>query len=462
MHLKQAGQKLDSDGMKSLSQEYWSLDPAEYENLRRLGSDATALHAAGVTNYPIHSERAAFARSGNSGTLPRESDMASGTDTQIDTMISHITDGQGVPAPEMGQGEDLKKDYKNMLKECAHRFAAQNSKFQTEVRDKLADLLSSHDHHNILQSRRRLREIVGAKWSHLPHTCPGMASMFSPQDVAPRSTSAPSSEAPVLRLAEGWRQRHVAVRDGDKAFVDPGVQRRPCHAAHHCICRGEGKIRHSIAQRLKACVTKVCLDEAIAEKFTEGRVAIEWVGSVAFEDAVAGASTEAKAEATQVTAFTHLSLLYQKPWRATLTSIIAANEAVEDELTNLPCIGNPLSAEHLSKCLPFWVQNHQGRVTCLTLYQHLLDFDLAKPLSCRFWELSSRSTPTSDLTTAHLHLLNHPGEVLWKGLADERAKVAAGKSVNARTVLEETSCKHSLRRSCLGWGKTMLQRRSQS
>ena len=437
--------------MQRLSQDYRALDATEHKKMQELGEHARQLHAEGLPNFPMHSRRA-MAKKGvatSSHTNSLMMDLSLEDRSQFMKMVFEGKSTQVPPLPQ--QGQTFQNQFQVLTRVFARDVADENSKAETEAQDKLQALLSSTAHEAILQDRRRLKEVRAARFGAMPHTCPALSCTFVLEQVVPQSWTSTHAnrqhDAPLSAnlLAEAWGSRHKGLRDDHAAFRDPGLQQKPCWANHFCQCVGRGKQIKTLFQRFRAFLTKLGEDEAVQNKLLEGKVVFVWVSSVKDGGAMhrdQNPSGETLDKDEVFYAFTHLSLLYQRPWRPTLTVVQAADSETNQRISRVFGRNLAITPANLSMWFRLKVEpSLDGMVDVTSLWEHLDQFDLNLGIDVSLLELSERQAPTQDLTVFSARLMPIECKELWRGHQLE-SRVPRGVGADAREILEVQHIKH--------------------
>ena len=442
VHCRSAGVRLTAEATKALAQEYWNLSPVEYEHFRTLGETATELHSQGRQNFPAHSARAQSARGmSKKGQSRRHQTLSSQECAHI---MEAIASGECTSLPPK-TAQSLSPD--KHFKDVASSFAATIAEAAPpkEHRKELQGLLCSNKAEPMLEQRKRLRDLLGAKWVPMPHTCEAVACKFAPDAIVPHTwlgQQGPMRESST-KLSESWQKYHRGIKGDPSSFRDPGLRRRPCLQNHFCQCRGKGLKLKIVHQRLRQWMGKLCEDEHISNLIMHGKAALYWVSVRQDAEAPSGAAAAADESGViprdQVEAycFTHISLLYLRPWRPTLTQLQVVDQASETKLLQAPSQRMP-TAEELSTWSHVKVEAHTDNTpVVVSIWRQLDMFHLMHSIEVRLWELSSRRTPAADVSTISVKLVEAPGTVLWKGEAREQE---GRRPLDPRAILEDRGC----------------------
>ena len=443
VHLQSKGAKLNAEAMRALSEEYWSLDDTEHKKLKLLGEDARSLHAQGLPNYPMYSRRAKAAKgiAASSDSRPLL-DLSQGDRSHFMKQIFH---GQSTQFPLLTQEHDFQKRFQVLVRALAGDLNEEIAREEAEAQAKLQGLLAGTSTEEILRDRKRLKEIRGAKFVAMPHSCPALSCVFSPEQVVPESwtsTHAGQNASPNT-LSEAWGLRHRGLVDDETAFPAVPVRPKVCFANHFCQCRGRGRQIRVVFQRFKEVVAKLCADDVMQAKFMEGRMVLLWASSAqsldceeSKDDKKTSAGGAPKRDDVCY-ALTHLSLLYLRPWRPTLTAISATNDETRKSIEQAIRSDLAQTPENLGRWLKLKVDSNEGMVDVISIWEHLDQFDLEDSLQVSFWELSQRHTPTSDLTVFSACMVPLSGQTLWQGNQVEGHVLPRGGAADARQILEE-------------------------
>ena len=216
--------------------------------------------------------------------------------------------------------------------------------------------------------------------------------------------------------------------------------RKPCLANSFCQCKGRGLQIKVLFQRFQACLRKLGEDGALQAKLLEGRVVLVWVSggkNSANEGEQDPSSREPVSEDDVFYTLTHLSLLYLRPWRPTLTAVQAADNETIKCISRAFGRNSVLSPANLSMWFRLKVESSlDGMVDVISIWEHLNQFDLELGLAVSFLELSERQTPTNDLTVFSAKIIPIECKVLWRGLEVE-GRMPRAVAASAREILEE-------------------------
>ena len=365
-----------------MSDEYWSLSEEKFEELKVLGRTAKELRSSGMAAFPVHSRRQHRNRgrgewAGEDVLPPRW--LPSSNERSV--MVGSIVSGEAVQLPHPDEDKPVLFDTQWKILEDA--FAKDIVKVRRENEAKLKghyrEIIDAKLQDRVLQNRQRLRGVTSANWVGFPHTCPAVAGLFDPIAVLPAQWGGRHKEwEPATTLAQAWRERHQSVKDTPAAHTDPGVVRKPCYEAHYCHCHGRGRIIKLLHTRLRRYMLQQCQDPAVQSSLTSGHVVIYWRCKTISERSVAndGASSSDQLPCGGVTHhFTHVALMYLRPWRPTL---VVMNPVQVAELERIPDAESQLTAEHLSHRHHLQAASTEGALRVTSVWQWLHSLNLAQ------------------------------------------------------------------------------------
>ena len=444
VHCRLAGSRLDGRKAQQLSQGHWSLDVQDYEHYKQMGEAAREFHKdLGTSQLPAHSQRAEAARSKHSRQRQRRHRVPPHDAVRTTAAMNALEQGQSTPL--LGaQSQTVAEQFHLNVLAFAHQISEKRVKEEVEQNRQMEALLSSELHKRVLEERRRLKEVPGARWHHLPHSCKALAVSFSPADVLPQScTEQRGAREQSTRLAQAWTQRHTGLKDNKSDYRDPGLRRRACYLNHYCVCKGKGLHLQAIHRRFKAHLAKLCQDERISALLVDGKAAVLWIS---YKPQVPEGAPREEQSSRRVVhhnnsvhsyAVTHISLMYLRPWRPTVTHLETVCDSEERKLLAQPVEG-PLQAEQLSTWTRFRVQAFGDNTPAVhSIWEHLDLFSLDFPIGMRLLELSTRHTPSIDLTSVCLKYVDAPGVILWKGSGAERRPGRGRPPPDPRQLLEQ-------------------------
>ena len=440
VHLQSVGNKLSGADMRSLGAQYRALDAEEKARLSALGSEATALHAEGLPSFPMHSLRSQHAND-----IPKQQRRRQAVSPGLcaddrNQLRNSIVDGRSVGLPPVPGDTNFREHFKRLIAAVAHDIGEPAREIEQQRERNLETLMSSRSEEVILQTRRRLQALESAKWVGIPHSCPAMACVFRSQAVAPASWTQPGARFSSTGLSEDWKKHHRGLDHSQARFVDPGLRRQQCFTQHFCHCKGRGLRIKPLCIRARQQIIDWCRDESIASVFSEGEAVLQWTSQTITREEtqdLGDGNVEREVEATHT--FTHISLLYLRPWRITLTVLTPVDEETKNLIAQTTCHANAFpEAAELARPLRFRVATKEdGTVNMLTFW-HFLDtfLDSGSEVSMRLHQLSTRATPAPAFTSLCLWRMEVRSHTVWRGAEAER-RVAP--RVNARQLLEDSS-----------------------
>ena len=406
MHQEARGRKLSPELCKELSERYKLLSVQEREALREVGEIATSLHSQGATTFPINSQRAE-ARRGRAEAPSQAQHAEAGMSTS--TLEQRLLQGEVTSVPHPCS-HDFQRSMHRTLRSMTKHFALTKITREAALREKQEEILRSDLAETLLRDKRRLADVPGARWAGMYHTCPALSCCFAGQQVLPGSWArrhghTVSHNEGSVALSNAWRTRHKGIRDNPSLWQDPGPVRQACHASQYCHCKGKGLVLRALQMRVQEHLSAQSSDAEFEEKCQNGLLVLRWMFSAPTSAPSAAPSSNASCSSGPVgptpltSKWTHLCMMYKKPWRPTLAELDAIQVS---DVTSTFCVPE----------------------ACIrTMWEWLDSLDVNMRIALQIWTLSVSRAPTPILTRYVARPLpNMPLREIWEGLEVERAK----------------------------------------
>ena len=433
VHYHQRGSKMSPGRMQELGEMYRNLSVEDKAYFNFMGNTATNNRKAGTSTFPMHSRRSKFSRGQPATCNSLDTEDLATHNSHAQTLAS-IAKGCLTPltASSLVELQD-KNAHLDTVEEAATENAQEYIRlalriysrvFKKELRDKrktesdrgkqLSQRLSSQALRD-LQTRQRLANIPLASWVSLPFSSTALSCSLDNVKVPVVSEMQPTNEAEdtVAGLATSWDRKHMGIRHTTWQCFERRRPLQTCLTHGVCVCHGHGRylgrIKQNLAQYLKDLSGRASFETALRS----GYVVLHWcLSSVSHGDGdPAGPSVENNKHF-----FTHIGMIYYKPWRITIAHLQLAHDLPPPEVLLQDDAGN-LGPTRLS--LTF--SRAEETVDADTLLRFLLTLDLTHKLAVDTWTLSSRSTPVASLNAVVADKVPGPGRCLWNGEAQEAA-----------------------------------------
>lgn len=161
----------------------------------------------------------------------------------------------------------------------------------------------------------------------VPHTC----AMFrhQPNSFFPQELVSTARKTSAARRAKVWAEMHEAVMAGDCDIVQGrSPQRKPCHEAQRCICRGDGIFVARLHTRLRAAfhtIGKQLSDGSFRTLLSSGRLVLRIHqrpvehegGALAVSDTAGDAKEPAATNSVDEPVLLQVAAMSLRPWRPT-------------------------------------------------------------------------------------------------------------------------------------------------
>ena len=241
--------------------------------------------------------------------------------------------------------------------------------------------LSRLEAEETLCDRRLLREF--GEWLCVPHTCPALF-LHRTASEACRTVVADgisSGRGALKRLSEGWRQRHLGIREPGRRPNIKAVKQSECSQQGCCVCRTP--VRQLWVQ-IASTLRRRCQHPPLSETLVQSKMFLLWVGSSSKIS-----EPPRVADPSLVYRLTYIALQYLKPWRPTFVEATLQSSLAEF-LSALPQDG-PLDSSNAWHVVSLRMPT--DALPIYTPFAFAQTLDLSLHWSVLLLELSGRSTP---------------------------------------------------------------------
>ena len=437
MHHESRGRKLTTAAMQDLSRRYKTLSPQEKAFFSSMGATATNNRKAGIATFPTHSRRSKVARAHHSQGSVSASSVAPAPAPQpppppLDPNAAHtlellesgnmaeLSSSQLAAVSNLTASEDpevcamVSLDFVRAAIRIYSKVYRQERK-QKRIQDKDRGVhLSQHCYSQAvqeLQQRRRLTSVPFSSWSSLPFACPVLSCALQLDQLPSVARPSPEHADSATALAADWDAKHIGVQQSSWGVVERKAPVRPCLSFGVCVCRGLGRHLFTIKNNITKYLKDMALQPGFQTALSSGFVVLHWQ-----IQALLGGSSEASDAVQCHHHFTHIGMLYQKPYRITLVHMQIANGVAPPEVRPAADTAHP---QHARLILQY--AGHDDSIDVDTLLRFLLTVDLDMMISIEPWLLSSRMTPVASLNTVHAQQADS-GRCVWRGLSQETSR----------------------------------------
>eukprot|EP00971_Amphidinium_carterae_P349278 6490938-Amphidinium_carterae.1 len=359
VHVHLRGKQASADDFTTLASQYHALTPEQREHYTQLGLAATMAATEGKSTFPCHSLRAAQLRGG-----PDSAHQWPSRPT-ADPIAEHVR-SLYVPSQERSKRE-------------AAELAADTKQLQEYARKRSKQVLSRH----------LFLESTGCKWQAFPHRTLALATHFDAEHLV----GSDAFQEQTSTMEAEWERMHRGIPAHSFSTVVPPLtveqekMARPkrCLQTGTCLCQGLGTMWTKVSSRLKALLKDV-------EKtlLLSGDIILEWCKPT--DSAIVSL------------AFTHVALLYQRPWRP--THLMVELVAKEGDKATFKAILDE------QRCCVF-----------RTAVAFLSTLPSDSPLDVRVYSMSQRAAPCPAFnSTVHCELRPEFGGNVWRGAQQERKR----------------------------------------
>ena len=222
--------------------------------------------------------------------------------------------------------------------------------------------------------------------------------------------SADSEGESATTLAAAWQRRHIGIKESSWEVLERKAPVRPCLNLGVCVCHGSGlhfrKIKQNLANYLKDLSAKPSFEKALLS----GLVVLHW--HLRDDPCTAG---DAPPPLPCKHFWTHIGMMYLKPWRITLVHLNIADDSPAPDL-----YGDSAPAPRLA--LQFAQEDEGIDADTLLWFLLSLESNLQQCIMVEVWVLSSRATAMPVLSRVMADKLTEPARCVWRGLAIERSR----------------------------------------
>ena len=417
-HAKQ--QRLRAADLQRLNSEYRCLSWEQLAHYKRLGAQATALHASGVPSFPCHSERASRKRAhGGEAEGAAKKKKERMRSNQCRDASSDIPDGfvedvmsGGRPNAHSFHGVEWEPAAESLLRALG-RFA-RSTKLQHQQHDAALEKKlwgeGAQQGKAFLEDRALLQKMSRSQYLQHPHNedCRAFLLASTPRSLlqSPPSTS-------VEGLARMWQQRHVGIEKKSWPSQRSGKPPTVCRRRGFCTCKGEGKKTQQIFSRAQHSLKQYCAsDVEFQNKLMAGRVLLHFQG-------VAAATTDAEASSGMVGEqfFFHVSFQTKRPWNSTGTDFQHASSTPCPPLPWTSVQAAEVGHRHFTMKVAA-----PSQLSVRSLFQLLQEFDLKLMWYMQVWLLSARSVPAQVGGALHAVPLDVGSTMIWSAIPKQKAQ----------------------------------------
>ena len=433
VHERCRGSRLTAERARALSRDYRSLPVEEKERFAEIGRQATNAHSAGSSTFPISSRRQRLARGTGNEVLPGHQQIRVRGD--VLQFQSSVCQGQPTPLPSLmtGPGETvsflsrcniLSQWLSDNLEQQPREAAASSDARQPEIARRheqkqrnICTSLARYDRENadsmLSRVSPRLQELPYVTWHALPHRedVGLLECEFLAEGVLADTEDAHGLHfrdgRRVASLSSAWAAKHVLVDSGSWVGQDPGArsQKKQCFEAHCCRCR-RGSYVMRVYKKVEGFLKALCRDKALEKNMVDGLFVLQWC----WVDEI-GEDTRNH--------FTHIPLLYLRPWRPTF-AVMTLETPHQEAL-------QPLALDTVvSDSQKVWLQvrrNEHGGIPMVTMWEWLQSMrleSLQHKVLLAIWEVSQLPRPTHAVG-GRLRVVgkNLRTTMIWRGISAE-------------------------------------------